>query len=205
MNEENQNEENLELSSHEKKELKKQQKEGGKQFSSEVKVKKDSQKKFVKYAIAIIIVALVLSGLYKIINNVRSFQPDHKGFFHWHANINMFVCGEEAALKCPSGMCGTMLNHHHNDQIIHMEGSVLAKKEDISLGKFFDTIGIKFSETEITDKKNGDICNGKPAKVNLYVNGQLNNEYRNYIPSQCDAQDSIDIRKRCDKIEIKFE
>ncbi|MBS3174431.1 hypothetical protein J4440_00960 [Candidatus Woesearchaeota archaeon] len=194
-------ENNQNLTGHEKKMLKKQEN----QSSENKKDKKEIKKKTIKHAVIILVLALIIFGLYKSISNVKSFEPYYDKEFHWHANINIFTCGNEIQLKCKSGFCGTMLNHHHNDQIIHMEGSVLPRKEDISLGSFFDTINIKFSETEIADKKNGDLCNGKPGKVNLYVNGELNKEFKDYIPSMCNAQEPAEIRQRCDKIEVKFE
>ena len=103
-------------------------------------------------------------------------------------------------------MCGVETTHHHNDDIIHMEGNgVITKKEDLSLGNFFDAISIPFNEMQIMNKKNGDLCNGKPGKVHLYIDGKENNEYRNYVPSRCDAQDVGEIHDRCNHIEVKFE
>ena len=122
------------LTSHEKKELKKQEKEKSRLDSE----KKYSKKKIVKYAVLGLIILLVVFGLYKMVSNVKDFDPYYKGSFHWHSNINMFICGKEVKLRCNSNICGPMFTHHHNDDIIHTEGNVIAKKEDISLGSFFD-------------------------------------------------------------------
>ena len=194
-----------EATSHDKREMKKEVKEQERQQTLNEKNKKEFNKNIMKYAIVAVVILVIVFGLYKVVYNIKSFQPYYDKPFHWHSNINMFICGQEVQLKCGSSMCGTVINHHHNDQIMHQEGNVLAKKEDLALARFFDTIGIKFSDTEIADKKNGDLCNGKPGNVNLYVNGKLNNEFSNYVPTRCDAQNPAEIRQRCDKIEVKFE
>jgi len=194
-----------EMSKHEKRELKQQQKEEEKEKHEDIKRKKELKSKTIKYTIIGVIVILAVFGMYKAINNIRSFQPYYEGFFHWHANFDVYVCGEKQEIRCPGGMCGIMLTHHHNDDIIHTEGNLIAKKEDVSLGKFFDRIGIPFTETQLMDKKNGDMCNENSGKVKLIVNGKENNELRDYIPSRCDAKDTAEIRQRCDKIEVRFE
>lgn len=193
------------LTKHEKRELKQQQKEEERDKQEETKRKKELKSKAIKYAIIGVIVLLAVFGMYKVVNNIKSFQPYYEGFFHWHANFDVYMCGEKQEIRCPGSMCGIMLTHHHNDNLIHTEGSLIAKKEDVSLGKFFDRIGITFTETQLMDKKNGDLCNGNPGKAKLVVNGKENNELRDYVPSRCDAQDASEIKQRCDKIEVRFE
>ena len=113
------------------------------------------------------------------------------GEVHWHAYIDLNICGEKKDLPClteTSGtvhgeeFCGTPMLHHHYDNIMHIEGRI-KNKEDIALGKFFDAINVTFDKDKILDKKNGDLCpDGKPGKLKMYVNGQPRNDFRDYIP-----------------------
>ncbi len=193
------------MTKHERRELKKQQKEKEVSDSENYKRNKEKKKLAAKYLVLGIIILLVVLGMYKLISNVRDFRPYYEGEFHWHANFEVFMCGERQEIKCGSSLCGIMLTHHHNDNIIHTEGSSISKKEDVALGKFFDRIGITFSDMQIMDKKNGDLCSGKAGRVKLVVNGKENTEFREYIPSRCNAQNAADIREKCDKIEVRFE
>ena len=114
---------------------------------------------------------------------------------HWHATPIISVCGEakQIPLPAPGQHLGTGLLHTHEDALIHIEGTITDSSQ-ITLGVFFSSIGVKFSETEIMDKKNGDACpNGLQGKVSMEVNSQANNEFENHII------------KDGDKISIKFE
>jgi len=194
-----------EISKHDRKEIRQQQREEEKKNIEHETKSKANTKKAIKYTVLTIIILLAVFGMYKLVNNIKSNQPYYKGTFHWHANFAVSICGEEQQIRCGSNLCGIMLTHHHNDNIIHTEGQVIMEKEEVSLGKFFDRIGIPFTETQLMDKKNGDLCDGKPGKVKLVVDGKENTELRNYIPSKCDIQDPSEIRQRCDKIEVRFE
>jgi len=208
MDEQNQqpinNEQKAELTKHEKKQLKREQKHEEKQQTQESKSNKELKRKITKYSIAAaIIILIILGGYYFIVKPVREFNPIHKGFYHWHSNIEVSVCGEPAKLRCGAGMCGPMTLHHHNDDIIHIEGNTIAKEEDISLGKFLDGINLEFSGTNLFGKNNGDLCpNGQQGTVKMYVNGQPNMEFDNYILNRCESQN---IKQDCEKIELKFE
>lgn len=194
------------LSKHEQKEQKKSEKDESKEHSLKQHNKKKLTKKIIGWSIFILVVLGILFLFYRAINISKNFQPYHTGFYHWHANFDVSICGVSENIRCGASICGPMSLHHHNDNIIHIEGNTIPKKEDLAIGRFFDGIDIKFSETEILDKKNGDLCpDGKAGSVKLYVNGELNNEFGNYSPAKCEAQDISDIREQCDKIEIKFE
>lgn len=102
---------------------------------------------------------------------------------HWHAKIDIDVCGEKRDLPgSKSGqMVGIPLYHHHGDNTWHIEGRIL-QKEDITLGRFFDKHRISFDRDRIMDKKNGDECTpGKPGQVKMFVNGEANMEFREYV------------------------
>ncbi len=163
--------------------------------------------KTTKNIIILIFVLLILFGFYKLVTNAKDTQPYTVGKIHWHANFDVYLCGERQEFTkgydFEEDRIGTLQLHTHNDNVIHIEDRVI-KKEDIALGRFFDIIRIPFDNDKIMNKKNGDICPNteKSGSVSMYVNGVENDEYRNFVPKPCT---SVNIQQDCDKIEIKFE
>ena len=156
-----------------------------------------------KYSIYCLIALVVIFGIFKLFSGSSDSTdgnsnsgPYTSGPVHWHASLDTFICGEKVLVpeEAPLGehMLGLPLLHTHADRLIHIEGQVW-KKEDIALGRYIDVIGEKFSNEQILDKKNGDLCDETPGKVNMFVNGKENLEFRDFVP------------KDGDKIEIKFE
>ncbi len=117
------------------------------------------------------------------------------GNIHWHATATLSVCGQPKPLPIPVAgehERGLPLMHTHDDGRLHIEGFVGSPK-DITLGKFMQAIGINFTSTQLFDKTNGNLCNGKPGKVVLLVNNSDNNQLADYS-----IQDG-------DKYDIRFE
>lgn len=138
-----------------------------------------------KKAVYILLTALIaVVTFYLIITtlhlNVVSLT---KGPVHWHADFEIWVCGREIQLAEPKGLSnkqGVDLMHAHNDNRIHVEGVILDKKQ-ASLGAFFYAIGGSLSSDGLkipTDDglisvHDGDKCDEKPAKMHVFVNGNL--------------------------------
>lgn len=124
------------------------------------------------------------------------------GPVHWHAKIDLEVCGEKRDLpgKKDGSMVGGHLYHHHGDNTWHIEGRIIAK-EDITLGRFFDQHEIPFDRDRLMEKKNGDLCSpankvaaipGKPGTVKMFVNGQPNEQFRDFVGQYTpNAQDTV--------------
>jgi hypothetical protein len=101
---------------------------------------------------------------------------------HWHARLDMEVCGNEVEFPyAPSGTQGVHDGmHSHNDGIIHMEFSRGVKKaEDVSIGAYFRTLKYNLTEYSFQDPEsrktwvNGDQCpDGRKGKVTITVNGE---------------------------------
>lgn len=74
--------------------------------------------------------------------NVKS---ESGGPVHWHSEIEFWSCGAELNLRDPVGFLsnkiGTATYHEHNDKHIHLEGVVVQKSHDASLGKFMEVTG----------------------------------------------------------------
>ncbi len=136
--------------------------------------------------IAIVGFAVIVMWLYK---SKPQMYTDRE--VHWHAAVELSICGEKIDLPCGKetpgtvhgkDFCGEHIMHHHFDNTIHIEG-LIQKKEDIALGKFFDIISVPFDKDKILDKKNGDLCpDGKPGKLKMYVNDQPREDFRDYVP-----------------------
>lgn len=139
-----------------------------------------------------IVVPLVAASLYlafvTVYTNVTSITG---GPVHWHADYEIWICGEEVDLVDPEGIenrVGTPVVHEHGDNRIHVEG-VLTKMEEASIGHYFESVGGSFTKTSITvptnsglvSKKNGDPCNGKAGTLKMYVNGQLTSSMDEYV------------------------
>lgn len=74
------------------------------------------------------------------------------GPVHYHADFEIWACGQEIDLKDPSGLSnkiGTPTLHEHNDKRIHLEG-VVVNKNSASLGNFFYVVGGSISSNSIT-------------------------------------------------------
>lgn len=150
-------------------------------YSIFVKSFSEGAKKAVFFAIC---APIALSTLYLVaatvlLNNASETQ----GPVHWHADFEVWACGVRYELVDPTGIdnkVGSPAVHEHDDNRIHIEG-VLLKKEEASLRNFFIQAGGIFDEHGMTMPttegvrtwSNGDICNGKPAKWHVFVNGEL--------------------------------
>ena len=138
-------------------------------------------------------------GAYTVYLNIIS---ENGGPVHWHADYEVWVCGQELDLIDPSGFSnkvGTSILHEHNDKRIHVEG-VIIKKIEASLGYYFNVIGGKLTTEEliyptnegIVKKRNGEFCNEKPAKLQVFLyktfdkkftQTKLDDDFPNYIMS----------------------
>jgi len=89
--------------------------------------------------------------------NVKS---ESKGPVHWHADAEFWSCGLEVELRDPKGFLsnkiGSSTYHEHNDKRIHLEGVVIKKAVDASLGKFMRVIDGYLTDNAIALPLNDD-------------------------------------------------
>lgn len=108
-----------------------------------------------------------------------------KGPVHYHADFEIYNCGEKLDLINPTGWSnkiGTNTFHEHNDDRIHVEGPVMDYSE-ISLGSFFKVIGGEMAASKLVipttsgnvQMEDGAICNGEMGKVQVFVYKVRNN------------------------------
>lgn len=131
-----------------------------------LKKPKERTKRILFYAIAaevlIPTIFLIFSTIYLNAVSVS------KGPVHWHADIEIWACGQEISLLDPTGLSnkiGTNTLHEHNDKRIHLEG-VVVQPHDASLGRFFNVIGGELTPTSFVVPTNEGlfaIQNGYPC------------------------------------------
>ena len=99
-----------------------------------------------------------------------------KGPVHWHADFEVWDCGQKLDMAGNHGLSGTPTLHDHGDSRIHMEG-VPVNMDDASISKFFQVIGGKLTKDSLTLLMHGDIvsmrdddkCNGAPGEMQVFV------------------------------------
>jgi len=185
------------LSSHEKREMQRKTREESHEQKEEEQEKKEQKKQYfwiIAVLIGLIAFAVIVGWFF---THKEETYTDRE--VHWHAYVDISLCGEHKDLpKSESGdtvhgksFKGIHLLHTHDDNIIHIEG-LINKKEDIALGRFMDVIEVPFDKDRIMDKKNGDLCDGKPGVLKMYVNDQPRTDFRDYVPfAATDARKQI--------------
>ena len=149
----------------------------------------------IKKTIYILLVVLISSvTLYLIITTLHlNMISLSKGPVHWHADFEIWVCDKEIKLAEPKGLSnkqGVDLMHSHDDNRIHVEGVILDKKQ-ASLGAFFYAVGGSLSndglkvptDNGLVEVHDGDLCNEQPAKLYVFVNGNLISNPSTYVIS----------------------
>ncbi len=136
-----------------------------------------------KLAFVVISVPIALATIYFV---GATIYLDHSswsgGPVHWHADYEVWVCGQEYVLAHSEGLdnkVGTALVHTHDDKRIHVEG-VLLSPEQASLGYYFSAVGGQFNGTSLTFPtdngsmtwQDGDQCDGRPASWYVFVDGK---------------------------------
>ena len=130
---------------------------------------------FLAIVVPVLLVTVYVAGSTIYLNLIS----ESEGPIHWHADFEVWKCGERLDLKNPKGFSNRIGNpvfHEHGDNRIHVEG-VIVKKQEADLASFFDVVGGKLEKDYLivpTDKdfvklENGDDCNGKEGNLQVFV------------------------------------
>ncbi|MBI2654378.1 hypothetical protein HYX02_06240 [Candidatus Woesearchaeota archaeon] len=142
------------------------------------------------YLLIVIVVAIVT--LYLVITTLHlNLTSLTKGPVHWHADFEVWVCGKELHLPEAKGLSnkqGVDLMHAHEDKRIHVEGVILDERQ-ASVGAFFYAIGGSITDDGLkmpaddglVSMHDGDKCNEQPAKLYVFVNGNLIQNPGDYV------------------------
>lgn len=124
----------------------------------------------------VVIATAFLIGSTLYLNAISS----SKGPVHWHADFDIYRCGDKIELIDPQGLLsnkvGTPTLHEHNDKRIHLEG-VVVHRNDASLSKFFSVVGGELSRDSLVVPTNdgkvllasGQKCGGQPAEFQAFL------------------------------------
>lgn len=146
-------------------------------FSVVIKEKSEFLKYILFGAMTLIIVAYTGNLIWSTVSvNMASVT---KGPVHYHADFQIWNCGEMVDLIDPKGWdnkIGTPLLHEHNDGRIHVEGPVLDYQE-ISLGNFFKVVGGELIGNSLMVPTNngpvkmesGGVCDNQPGQLQVFV------------------------------------
>jgi hypothetical protein len=130
---------------------------------------------FFGIAIAVITVTLYSAGATVYLNMIS----ETSGPVHWHADFEIWNCGEYVDLVEPTGLSnriGTPVYHEHNDNRVHVEGVVI-DYDDVDLETFFSVIGGKMgldslsvpTDDGMVTMKNSGQCDGEAAEIQVFV------------------------------------
>lgn len=137
---------------------------------------------FKKISFITIVIVVSIPTLFLSISTVYlNIISSSGGPVHWHADFEIYNCGQHINLIDPSGLSnriGTPVLHEHNDDRIHVEGVVLEAKH-ANLSEFFHVIGGDMFEDSISlpiegeglrTIKDGQSCpNGQPGKWQVFL------------------------------------
>lgn len=81
-------------------------------------------------------------------------KSESGGPVHWQAGIEYWACGVQLDIRNPGGALsnriGTPTLYEQDDQLIHIDGAVVNKQIDASLGKFMRVIGGDLSASRLS-------------------------------------------------------
>ncbi len=196
------------LTTHEEREQKRQQKEEMKKAEHEKLKNERLKKKVATYGGASLGIVAVLAAIFFLGSNAGVVAGEYNlsgvpdGFVHWHADVDIVLCGKEIALMEPAigDLIGTENMHAHDKSanlaslpgsdgngVLHSEGMVKSQPEEHTLKRFMDHMNIRpFGSTELLQYRNGDLCDGSEGMVKLFVNGQRRHDFDTYIPRNRD-------------------
>ena len=172
---------NSDTTSHDRKETERKEREEHRKKEEAARESVKARKSLAWKALAAILILAL--GYWVYIKIAYAEKPFTSGEVHWHTKLDLSICGHPKNLpRAPAGSShlGNILLHTHDDDIVHVEGHVL-KKDEIRLGEFFDAINVPFGKDRFFDKKNGDLCDGKPGMVKMWVDDKESQEFRDLL------------------------
>ncbi len=167
------------LSPHDQKKLEREQHEQMLAEAREKRLREQRTKQLILWGIVLVLVGGLGYWTWSYYSTTPVFRI---GNVHWHTQLEMEVCGKKMDLPrvgAGAHMRGLALLHTHDDNIVHVEGYI-SHPNEVTLGRFMDAVGVKFSGKEFFDKKEGDLCDDKPGKLKMWVNGQESTVFREY-------------------------
>lgn len=136
-----------------------------------------------------ITIPVILATLYSAATTVYvNRMSATAGPVHWHADFEMWKCGEKIDLKDPTGVTnriGTPVFHEHGDDRLHVEGVIL-DLDDAALHHFFEFVGGDMTTSTLlvptnegfVRAENGELCDRQAGKLQMFVVEVVNPDER---------------------------
>lgn len=147
------------------------------------------------YILSVVILLLAFAGISKMSitkktstkNEVLALCTGHaKNNVHYHAQLTITINVEPYTIPANIGLADTCIHpvHTHDTTgLIHLD---YPRKHPFTLGDFFQTWGVIFSKDQLASIHTYD-----GYAIDVFVNGQKNSSYSNYILKD---RDKIDIK-----------
>ena len=125
----------------------------------------------------IVVVAFVSLFVYFIRQDLKKWNME---LVHWHMNISYDICGNKDPLP---KHWKEWIVHGHEDGKIHIEWYVDKKNRKETLWMYFDSLWVKFNDTQIANIQNGYKCpwSNKWWILKVIVNWKQIKNVRDYI------------------------
>ncbi len=141
-------------------------------------------------AVAAVIVVAVLVGTVLRVEGDGGSERPAIGRDHWHAAYQVFLCGRRQP-NFPTWEAGV---HTHADGVIHIHPFLPSEEgSGARLVKWFEYGGGKLTQSGMRmpgsrdEYENGDECpGGAEAALRVFVNGELLEDWSDYIPQDGD-------------------
>lgn len=179
--------ERQQLTKKERRFLKRRQKE-------EEYLRRRNRRKLKKFLWIVVGILIIVGGISALVWFLATRPPIpeseiiSKQGIHQHLELSISILGRKQDIPDDIGLgiVNQPIHTHEKDRIIHLQFSGLVKKDDIKLGRFFKTWGETFNKDCIFDK-----CNGPEGQLKMFVNGEPNYEFENYIMQDGDEIEII--------------
>ncbi len=192
---------------------------------------KQKKKAKIKTGIVLTIVILAILGIsYSLYVTLKSgaasrgvvvCPQEDKCFWqaHIHAYVPIRICNEDIRLPIEKGSLQRPHTHEEKN-VIHWHDRLpydnqrkkILQAAPLTLGAFFDELGIPFEDDAIFDKKNGDQCpGGTEGSLKMFINGKQSTAFRDHVWTDrqviilvFDSRDPVDIESELQANPINF-
>lgn len=138
-------------------------------------------KKILKFGLFALVIGGGIAGLIWFFASKPPIPEEDivsKGGIHWHPELSISILSKRQ--EVPGGIGITIaegsIHTHGADGVIHLQFNGLVEKDDIRVARFFKVWGKKFTKDCIFDK-----CSGPEGALKMFVNGEENFEFENYV------------------------
>jgi len=118
----------------------------------------------------LLFIVFILVGCASSVDEVQTTE------FHIHADFKVYIDDKQIDFS--------VLMYQLRDRFVHVEhgigDTVHIHKRGVTIGDFFETLGITFNRTCIIIQIEGSYCNTAGKNVSFYVNGIENSEFEDY-------------------------